>query len=198
MADDFIVVTWTAGDIITEAKLDNMTANDQGFQDGSAIGDSMIITRHLADASVTGAKLGLAIACRVRRNANQAAATGAWTALSWDVEEDDDGGFYAGGAPTRLTIPATGWYALYGWLAWANSGAGAGRYASWHLNGNAYVKAAADLIADRDTVGEQYENLFFIAPFTANDYLELKGLQDTGGNLNMTGSAGIIKLGTSS
>ncbi|MCK9461635.1 MAG: hypothetical protein M0R80_18555 [Proteobacteria bacterium] len=53
----YAVVTWTVGDIITEAKLDQMIANIDSMRDGTGISDNVILTRHILDANVTDAKL---------------------------------------------------------------------------------------------------------------------------------------------
>ena len=58
-------------------------------------------------------------ACRVTRNADQSISSGG-TAISWDNEVRDDGGFWASSPnPTRLTAPDDGWYMF---AACANAG----------------------------------------------------------------------------
>lgn len=51
-------------------------------------------------------------ACRVTRNADMSISSGG-TAVAWDNEVRDDGGFWDGGAPTRLTVPDDAWYSIH-------------------------------------------------------------------------------------
>ena len=57
---------------------------------------------------------------KVIRTSNQAI-TGALAYVSFDTEDHDEGGFHAGGSPTRLTIPAGagGFYVIYAHVLWA-------------------------------------------------------------------------------
>lgn len=50
----YVAVTWTTGDTITEAKMDNMTANDAGFNDGSAVGSAAISTYNMVSNEAEG------------------------------------------------------------------------------------------------------------------------------------------------
>lgn len=59
-------------------------------------------------------------AVRVTRNADYSSISSGGTAIPWDNEVRDDGGFFDSGSATRLTAPADGWYCIqYS----ANSGA---------------------------------------------------------------------------
>lgn len=47
----YTIVTWTTGDVITEAKLDAMVANDASFNDGTGIAAGVILPNHLFAAA---------------------------------------------------------------------------------------------------------------------------------------------------
>lgn len=48
--------------------------------------------------------------CRVYRTTTQTITAGAFTALSWDTEDNDTDGCWASGNPTRLTAARDGYY----------------------------------------------------------------------------------------
>lgn len=52
-------VTWTSGDIITEAKLDNMVANEQAYDSHAAQGLLLNNTYHFAGKTSGGSNIGL-------------------------------------------------------------------------------------------------------------------------------------------
>src|SRR5688572_25862554 len=61
---------------------------------------------------------------RVARTSNQTIATSTSTAISFDSEIYDDGGFWAIGNPTRLTAPVDGYYEVWACVRWANNATG--------------------------------------------------------------------------
>lgn len=127
---------------------------------------------------------GTVKACRVRRDAAQAIVNGG-TAISWDVEVRDDGGFWSAGSPTRLTAPDTAWYTI---LAVGNNGAGTqdSVVATLRLNGTTPI-----------SYGRQYEttnsvlwtaNIVGAFYLSGSDYVEF--LLDTGTSQNVLGESG--------
>ncbi len=57
MADSFVPVTFVADELLTSTKMNLLAANQAGFNDGTALGDGIIVTRHLATNAITAAKL---------------------------------------------------------------------------------------------------------------------------------------------
>ena len=47
MADSFVSVTFVADELLTSTKMNLLAANQAGFHDGTALGDGIIVTRHL-------------------------------------------------------------------------------------------------------------------------------------------------------
>ncbi len=54
MADSFVPITFVADELLTSTKMNLLAANQAGFHDGTALGDGIIVTRHLALTSVEG------------------------------------------------------------------------------------------------------------------------------------------------
>ena len=122
--------------------------------------------------------------CMLERRASwQTITTGAYNDIGWDTELRDTG-FWTSGA--SLTIPEAGFYAYSVQLALSGSSAGTQRYMELCLNGatgnpfngavmspnaNALIWSMASQI--RLAVGNT---------------LKVRVLQDSGGNLNMTGA----------
>lgn len=136
-------------------------------------------------------------ACRVKRDAAFSISSGG-TAISWDNEVRDDGGFWSVGSPTRLTIPDTAWYCVMGTV---NSGAGTSDTMSVtiRLNGSTIIMWAKDYETTNSVAfGATPGGIVYL---TAADYLEmlvdvgatqsLLGETTQGGLLNMS----IFKIG---
>lgn len=57
MADSFVPITFVADELLTSTKMNLLAANQAGFHDGTALGDGIIVTRHLASNALTAAKM---------------------------------------------------------------------------------------------------------------------------------------------
>lgn len=53
----YVSITFVANELLTSTKMNQMAANDAGFNDGTALADGIIVTRHLADKNVTTQKM---------------------------------------------------------------------------------------------------------------------------------------------
>ena len=117
---------------------------------------------------------------RVKLSGNQSITTATFTALSWGTEDYDTNatGFWTGGAPTRLTIPAAGHYIIHGHVEFA-----------FHATGErmitTYVNGSIVSTVSRDAGSASYTGLeiTYINTFAANDYIEHFVYQSSGGNL---------------
>lgn len=79
-----------------------------GAIDGSALFAAGVVDNAaLGAGAVTPPKVTVNYA-RVRRAANQTLTTGVAADISFDTEDDDPGGFWTAGTPTRLTVPTAG------------------------------------------------------------------------------------------
>jgi hypothetical protein len=119
MPDTFVEVTWVTDELITATKLNQMTANEAGFNTGEALGDGIILTRHIGDSEVSSEKLAATIACRAHR-------AGAFTYsteadIVFDTEDFDLGGNF-NTSTGRFTAPVTGYYHVNANLSSSNLG----------------------------------------------------------------------------
>lgn len=48
MSDTFVSITFVADELLTSTKMNQLAANQAGFHSGEALGDGIIVTRHLA------------------------------------------------------------------------------------------------------------------------------------------------------
>jgi hypothetical protein len=135
---------------------------------------------------------GSASAAHVARVANQAITTATDTQISFDTETRDDGGYWASGSPTRLTVPATGWYNLAGYIIWEANTTGI-RYGWLRQNGTTAVAYVSN--GPHATNGHCRQTLAVNLYLTAADYIELQCHHDRGSNLNATGVLSVAKIG---
>ena len=191
MADDFIVVTWTAGDIITEAKLDDMVANDTGFNDGTAIGDSAIINRHIGTNAVSGAQLGKMIGCILRRQAVQSINNTTDTKISWDNEDYDPDGLHTSG---DVTIPTNGIYAVLHGFVFAGSSGGTYRQSKLYVNGSLYQNHTVSV-----TVDHPYGTIVDLLSLSATNTISIYVKHNYGSALNLYNAwLGVLRVGATS
>lgn len=123
--------------------------------------------------------------CRVRNSANIShTSTGNYQALTFDSERVDVGPMHDTTTNTgRLTVPAGGggFYAIGGQIEFASNATGR-RGIQIRLNGTTIIarEESANLGANDHTC-----TVATVYQLVAGDYVELMGLQASGGNLNM-------------
>jgi hypothetical protein len=125
---------------------------------------------------------------RVFRSTNQTGITSGDTYPAVSFDEDsgdgafDEGGYWSGGAPTRLTIPDNGTYMFGGNVVWDGNTTGR-RDTKIRLNGDnsALLASVGQSVVGANTV----QNLSSIKQFAAGDYIELIVFQDSGSNRDL-------------
>lgn len=128
--------------------------------------------------------------CRVYNDGGvQAVADVTLTALTFDSEDYDVGGFHAGGAPTRMTIPAggDGLYLIVAKCKFAANGTGNDRILRITKNGAA-VGSQVSLPADANNA--TIALVVGVEALVATDYIEAVCYQDSGGSLNVGAATG--------
>ena len=116
------------------------------------------------------------ISCCALRNTSQAIADSVATPISFDSTYVNTSGMWVIGAPTRITIPSTGFYAVEANIAFDAVTLGVRRLQIWK-NGAATGFCAAQL-ANTAAV-ETAVNGYFGMPLVAGDYLELLVYQNS-------------------
>lgn len=122
---------------------------------------------------------------RAEQNNVQAIPNAAWTALTFDEENRDDGGMFAPASPTRITINAAGWYVVSGGVELAANATGIARYLMLSLNGppstGRRLAVQSGLVSATANARIMLATALYLVP---GDYVEAYAYQDSGGNLN--------------
>jgi hypothetical protein len=112
------------------------------------------------------------------------------TPLSGFTVEYDDFGAYDPGSPTRITIPATGWYFVFQHVNWDVAVTG-NVVNDFRKNGNSFIGSVSQIIANNSADNNGCTLGFFLK----NEYLEFTAFNHTGGALNAhAAEVGIMKF----
>jgi hypothetical protein len=138
-----------------------------------------------AAAAATTGTTSSPLGARVHLTAAETITTSTFTALPWDAEARDDGGFWAVSPnPTRLTIPTgeDGWYDVIGNVRWAGDTTG-DRYLEVYLNGTTKIGVSrVDALSSAVGQRQQVSSTHYLE---ADDYVELRAWHDKGSNLDI-------------
>lgn len=118
---------------------------------------------------------------RAYKTGSQTLATATNTAVTFDAEEFDTGSIWSSSASTKFYAPTAGYY-RFSYVCWWNSSA-AGLRRSWVYKNGSGTDYGWD---QRPPVGAgdgAVTNGSDIVQMAAGDYLELYGMQNSGGNL---------------
>jgi hypothetical protein len=124
------------------------------------------------------------VGCSLADNTSQTLANNTFTAFTFNTEITDSDGFHSTVTNTsRITIPTGkgGKYLIYGVIGTIQSNATGLRFLRLYVNG-AFADPQQRLTVD--TEGRVSLTLTEIRSLSAADYIELFGMQDSGGNLN--------------
>lgn len=126
-----------------------------------------------------------AIGAHVARVAAQSISNNALTAISFDTELWDSSSVWTVTTPTKLFIPTTGKYLVTGTIGWDINNTGYRECRIRH-NGATYLS----YVNCSPVTGVVTRQNITLPPhqFTAGDYLEMEGYQNSGGNLNVNAS----------
>ena len=119
----------------------------------------------------------------LRQTVAQTLTTGVTTAITFTTEDiDTHNGHSTSSNTSRYTCQLAGTYQLSGGIGWASSTAGA-RKAWWRKNGTDIN--GSESVADSDISGViSTIARTILVDLAVNDYVELVGTQESGGNLN--------------
>lgn len=137
----------------------------------------LVLVNGLMRALPNGDRVPLSeIGARVRRTTNQTFATATSDFISFQSARWNEGNVWSAGSPTRLTVPVAGKYLLGATIEWANATTG-NRLCAMRVNGTSAIASAGG-------TGMLRINLQTITNLSQNDYVELAGRQESGGNLD--------------
>ena len=127
--------------------------------------------------------------CQVNSSTDLAVANGTDTALTWDTEAFDSGGYHSTATNTsRFTIPAgkAGYYLLNGQTTWGANATGY-RVNSIRKNGSQTNINVSGYGANIVITGTYVLNQTWIVLAAEADYFELYAQQNSGGSMNVIG-----------
>lgn len=152
------------------------------------VGSQLKLTNTGAAAASTPQANGASIS---RAGSAQSVSNATFTALQFDTEDRDDGGFadlvtYN----TRLTIPTTGWYAVQYTVAIAANASGLREF-SIQMNGSTSLQYGLQRVLPASGSGASIVSGSAILYLSAADYIELVAYQSSGGALDASVAAGL-------
>ncbi len=175
---------------IFDAKADLLTATAADTPARLAVGsNNQVLT---ADSSTaTGLKWATPstpnfVGASVYKTSNQAIATATTTTITWDAEQFDTNGFHDNSTNnSRMTIPSgyAGKYLIIGLISWGSSATG---YRISEIFKNGSTQGFTWSGAMQGYYGVVVTSILNLA---VSDYIEIKGYQNSGGNLNAAGAA---------
>ncbi len=118
---------------------------------------------------------------QVGRSAVQSVTTATITGINWTTEAADNASIHSTVTnTTRFTIPTSGQYLVNGYLEWASNATGE-RIIYLYANGVGIMQKSKPASA----LGSTGDDITALRFFTAGDYVEIAGYQNSGGNLNV-------------
>lgn len=149
-------------------------------------------TGHLGEALFTdstspywAAAGGAKYFTQMSRTAQQTIATADFTAVSFDVADSNDFGFWDGGSPDIFTVPAGkgGLYLVSGIISYAANATGT-RYVQLLRNGVG-TQALENMQAIAGGL-PSYNGFSLVLRLADGDYIQMRGYQDSGTTINMS------------
>jgi hypothetical protein len=125
---------------------------------------------------------------RCTKSADQSISAVTWTALTFDTETFDVGGYHSTATNTsRITVPAgkAGYYLVNARWNWDNASALGYRFGRIMKNGAQYNYQAEDPTANTFRVTLPIHDIIYLA---VADYIEIEVLQNSGGTLTLNGN----------
>jgi hypothetical protein len=151
--------TWTAGEIVTASML-NSNVRD--------LGTYWTTSRPMA---------------QMRQTVAQTLTTAVFGSITFTTEDlDRDGGHDTVTNTSRYTAQTAGWYLVAGSVGFAGNNTGR-RGCRLAVNGTA-LNGSLTIVASAGVGTCQIPAVTRIVTLSANDYVEVQGIQESGGNLN--------------
>jgi len=167
-----------------------------GLDNSNITAAAAIAGSKLADVSVAGGKLGTVLGVQANRSSVLSIANNTSTAISWNAEAFDNGGFFSGSG-TDLIVPSGqgGLYLITMFLATASGGTG---NRSYQIRVGATDIASESFTASADPAGTGRGSISVIYPLAAADVVTGRIFQNNGGALNLSVGSylSLVKLGT--
>lgn len=118
---------------------------------------------------------------RAYRSTSQSIATATATSVSFSTTRYDQANFWSAGNPTRLTVPETGTYMIFGHVIYDVNSTGY-RLTRLRLNGTTYLAGDSKPAVSGDVTVASVATMYRL---TASDYVELVVFHSVGASLNL-------------
>jgi len=167
---------------VTNVKVKNATLTAAKIKDGT------LTSVDLADGAVSTAKVGEVPGARVRRTAALTLTNDVAATISWDTADINVGGVFNSTQPTRMTAPVAGRYLIIATARWDTDTDGR-RAMALEVNGGTVQIARSNVAGYFQRAGGMttpyYPEQMVEAVYRLNagDYVEVRALQDSGGDL---------------
>jgi hypothetical protein len=124
---------------------------------------------------------------RAYRTADLSIANNTTTVVTWQAEDLDTDAIWSGGAPTRMTVPASVTKVrVTANIRWAANATGP-RFAFFLKNGVTFRGCGMSVIGADTSTGHSQNIVSAVIEVTAGDYFEVGVFQVSGGALNLDG-----------
>lgn len=136
---------------------------------------------------------GVAVGAEVTRSSSLSINNATPTAITWNTEVYDTGGFWDVSDPTKFTITQSGWYAMSAYAWWAADSDG-GRRLYWLKDGTTTLNREST--ASPAQHNDVSNSTSAVAYLTSGQYLQVIADQNSNNALNITACrAGIVAIG---
>jgi hypothetical protein len=113
-------------------------------------------------------------------------------AVPWESEVRDDGNLWTSGSNTRLTLSATGWWAVGGQIHYSGNASGSGNFRfATTIRVNDTTNIARTQSFNTLSAVEYVWQVHTRQYFTAGDYVTLRGFQNTGNAMTLLTAFGL-------
>jgi hypothetical protein len=173
------------GDIVAATAADTVSRLAVGANDTVLTADSTTATGLKWATPASGTTFA---GVRCTKSGDQTISAVTWTALTFDTETFDVGGYHSTSSNTsRITVPSTkaGYYLVNARWNWDNASTAGYRFGRIMKNGAQYNYMAEDPTSNLNRVTLPIHDIVYCA---VGDYLEIEVLQNSGGNLTLNGS----------
>ena len=145
--------------------------------------DTAILNEILTEIydSISGKQTNSPQRVKVNRTTNQSVGSGSFASVSFNNEQFNPSGMWDDAEPTRITFRQSGVYIVNGRVQWDGNATNR-RELRILKNGTTTLDNTTFIVSNTTDIQQQ---VTVIDSFNVNDYVQLQGFQNSGGNLNI-------------
>lgn len=161
----YSLLTYSPNEILTSAKMNQASDNDEALKDGSALDSNIIYDQHIVDGEVLDSKWRNGVAFGAYRSSSQNMTASTFVRIAFDTEMYDIGADYDNASTFRFVAPYNGVYHFSGSVRSTES---AREILSAYKNGSEYHR-----LYDHATASAANKPYAFDIYLNAGDYVEI-------------------------